>query len=252
MNSAELEKWHVFPFGSYIWNISNVDSDIDIGIDLPIPSLSKSDKAFVLHNLLQVLRSGQSVQQVEGIFGARCPILRLTMNGQRFDISIADSYCLKTQHIINNTLDAFESVAVPARELIIIVKLWSKRRGINDAHKGYFNSYGFTLLAIDFLNAIICKGGTLSRCLSELVLCFFEFYCWQFGAKKSGSAGPVMQIIDPVNADNNVAKHVQPARFDRIKSEFRRGFEICCQIGQSAFTKLMEPSTGCGSMDQAW
>ena len=51
---------------------------------------------------------------------------------------------------------------------IIFIKSWSKERGINDAHNGYINSFGYVLLSIKFL-----------QCIKPPILPIFRYSVWQ-------------------------------------------------------------------------
>jgi len=170
----------------------------------------------------------------------------------QIDVSIADKFCTATNDFLSNAIAYFESMDILIKPLIVFVKCWSKRKKINNAYRRYLNSYGYTLLVISFLQSNDCRDLTLGH----LAYAFFEFYAVDFDAKmhaisvylvsccgvqghrgqnrgrckkkkfvkkrfyeeKNGFA--VIEIIDPINLQNNVAQSVGLAQWKHIKQEF--------------------------------
>ena len=241
-----INKWDLFIFGSEAWNLRCENSDIDIGIKLPFVPTRKM-KIDILKHLMQILNKNKTIK-CTSILHARYPIIKTTKKSANgivieCDISIADEFCLKTKKIITDIINKYDKFFI--KELITFVKCWSKQRGINNAFKRYLNSFGYTILVITFMNYYIMIK-KIDTNLSILVYKFFFFYSniyddskhsirvdhyntmnnyEIFDRKKNNEF--VMEIIDPANDNNNIAKNVGRNEYVEIKQEFQRGYKIC-------------------------
>eukprot|EP01084_Bolivina_argentea_P297588 512701_1 len=91
---------------------------------------------------------------IQPILHARYPII--TIDNRRInikmDISICDDYCVEnTRDIILEYINKYIAYGYPMRKFIIFIKYWSKRRYINDSPNRFINSFGFTLMAIKYI-----------------------------------------------------------------------------------------------------
>merc|ERR1719242_130339 len=137
------------------------------------------------------------------------------------DLSVADEHCLKTTEYVLSAIDVLKGFGIPIRRLLVFIKDWTKRCGINNALKCYLNSFGYTLMAIHFC-LMICCGDEFTiedtQKISCLIAGFFSFYGFTFDAsvhciditKRELFCDKVrldiLEIVDPVNRQNNVAK----------------------------------------------
>eukprot|EP01083_Nonionella_stella_P245960 854485_1 len=260
MIKAVNNAWNVFIFGSESWNIRGADSDIDIGIQLPFATRREGKIAALKECMKYIKKVCVHNEQFECIprLHATYPIFTIKIEQYRYDISISDEYCLKTKKIIGDALDGFENnFKIPIRELIVFIKYWSKQRRINNAFKCYLNSFGFTILTLHYLRSV--TNDTLHKAyqtdLCYLVCGFFNFYVkilkadgmhgsirndGQFHEKRNDKC--IMEIIDPANPKNNVAKNVGYKEYTRIRKEVYLSDELCkshtCMSHQSLFQKL--------------
>jgi len=272
--------WSVFKFGSESWGTSCGDSDVDMGIGLNFPN-SRFDKKFVLKQLAQSISEGDKDGQlrIQTLLHAKYPIIRiqhLREDAIKMDISIADRYCRRRNDFIRNVIAHYETrYELPVRKLIIFIKKWAKIRGINNSYYGYLNSYGFTLLILKFVQSLVAQHALrYTRSVADLVVQFFDFYTLRYdlsaysvslqnpfvkdAVPKAGriherrrNLGPyptMMQVVDPVNDQNNVASAVGHTQYHRMGTEFIRAFNILKESAvsgwtssQSVFQQLTQP-----------
>merc|ERR1712130_349150 len=125
------------------------------------------------------------------------------------------------------------------KELIVIIKYWSKQRGINDAYNGYLNSFGYTLLIIQFIQWLIAnkykniRNENISYFVYEFYAFYFDqsIYCVDISMRngrlsKKRNMHCFLEVIDPVNYRNNVAQNVGSYQYHRIKAEYKRCVDI--------------------------
>lgn len=254
--------WRTFKFGSEAWATSCCDSDVDIAVALNFRN-NRFDKKFILKTLSRAISDNDADEQlrVQLLLGARYPIIRVYHRHTQFvklDISIADRFCERRTELISSLLRHYEQVlTLPLKRLIIFIKTWAKARRINSAYHGFLNSFGFTLLILKFVESLVDEHRHILRfrkSVSVLVLEFFEFYVLRFNLaeycvrlesargrfgrgrerrrgfeaqyprKRRRSA--MMEVMDPVNDDNNVAQSVGYAQYHGIAFEFIRAFKI--------------------------
>jgi len=268
LSQYPLESWHVFRFGSIIWNIDTSESDIDVAIDLNFRSMNipKVIKQELLRRLTVFLALKQQKHRelqkyaCTSILHARCPII--TIEDRSFDIkmdiSIADGSCCKTKDIIFEMIEKYSNqYEYPMRRFLVFIKHWSKQRGINDSPNRFINSFGYTLMAIkyvQYLSAVRKKAK--SENLSYLVYNFFKYYVHfdaekyqidimdakhvtAFGRKRGKHP---LEIIDPANPNNNVTKNVRAEQYRKICLEFKRAAKIYKAYMMESCSKSTTPS----------
>merc|ERR1719410_2306714 len=129
------EPWKLIKFGSAAWGTSCRESDVDVAIRLNFPN-KISDKKFVLSQLRHVIsecdhnHDGQLM--VHSLLHAKYPIIQvknIRHKHIKFDISIADRFCMKRNELINQYIDYYEQkYDIPMKPLIVFIKYWSKSR----------------------------------------------------------------------------------------------------------------------------
>ena len=183
MDGAQSKKmWNIFKFGSTVWEIETNDSDIDMAIDMKQSNVSRSAKQKVLKAIMERIRNETQLLLITDITNARYPIIRIKDRcyGIQIDLSVADKYCLKTTQYVQSTIDTIEGFGIPIRKFIIFIKHWSKRCGINNALKCYLNSFGYTLMAIHYVQSLVLGCRLIEKKVSCLVIGFFSFYGFRF------------------------------------------------------------------------
>ena len=156
------------------------------------------------------------------------------------------------------------------------VRMWSKHRLVNDGKRGYLNSFGFTLLAIKYLQETDilpilrydanCELQVVREShprrneanVGQLVRGFFEFWSTQFHAQyhlvsilsagflsKEWSAfrGHADQrffmLQHPVQLEHNVAKNVRLGQWQHTQSECRRSLSILRGVDSMNMMEIM-------------
>jgi len=241
----QVRAWTMFVFGSESTGTSCRDSDIDMGICVNFVHCRR-DKKYLLYELATIIGSNDQdgVLMIKPLLSAKYPIIRITQNkmGIKIDVSIADTYCQTRNNYIDYIIGEFGSKRYghcPIRELIVFIKHWSKEQGINNAYQCYLNSFGFTMLAIKFLQFYMTSHIEAQRPinvdLGHLIAEFFKFYAEHFDPNKHAIsiADPTsgtfdnkttecwMEINDPMNPQNNIAENVGWSQCQRIQHEFR-------------------------------
>eukprot|EP01084_Bolivina_argentea_P061737 112865_1 len=273
-NSALNTKWTVHKFGSETWGTSiGRDSDIDIAVRLNF-SNRRSDKIYMLQRLSRIISENDSndhdLLRVQLLLHAKYPIIRVYHKQYehiKADISIADRYCLKRNQLIIEYIHYYETqYRFPLKKLIVFIKYWSKQRAINGAYYGYLSSFGYTLMILHFIHYFIIKhykrkGGAS---LSTLVCAFFEFYAFEYTAAihsisidaefgKKYDTRCFMEVMDPMNDENNVAKNVGYYQYCKIQREFVRCASIMrnsANVGE-LFKEITENMFSDGSQEES-
>merc|ERR1719412_2332622 len=183
------EPWKLIKFGSAAWGTAWRQSDFDVAIRLNFPN-KISDKKFVLSQLSRVISENDQngVLMVHSLLHAKYPIIRvhhIRLKHIKFDISIADRYCMARNQLITEYIEYFEyEYGIPMKKLIVFIKHWSKQRGINNAYRCYLNSFGFTLLILQFVQTLVANKNICNKTISFFVYEFFAFYSYDFDPSK--------------------------------------------------------------------
>eukprot|EP01083_Nonionella_stella_P071006 190388_1 len=277
----EKSTFSVFVFGSKSDGTSSPASDIDIGVYLNF-KVSRSHKRGLLLKLSQIVSKHDPSRSllVKCLLRARYPIIKIYDFESRdtINVSIADCFCFQRNELIKRYIahhTATVSKVLPAEDcinkLIVFIKHWSKARGINNAYAGYLNSFGFVVLIIKFIQWFelrkLRKNKKRKWNLAEILIEFYSFYVIKFdwsvhcvsiarrfteddykdrdGMIFDYKLNPyiALQIIDPMNVKNNVAKNVNVSRTQHIKYEFIRAVQICESNKDGLFRKLCDTNT---------
>ncbi|KAI8321845.1 Nucleotidyltransferase [Martensiomyces pterosporus] len=137
-------EYTVEAFGSTKIGLATQSSDVDLVIFTP--SLS-NEKEF-MRSLSYKLRSVEMANCFY-IAGARVPMISFvdTVTGLECDMSMNNTLGLQKTAL----LDAYLACDPRVRPLAMAVKHWAKRRCINDASRGFMNSFGYTLMLLAYL-----------------------------------------------------------------------------------------------------
>ncbi|GAA6020372.1 hypothetical protein JCM10207_002086 [Rhodosporidiobolus poonsookiae] len=142
----------LLPFGSMANGFALKNSDMDLccflGKDAPVRSPSE------LVELLGRLIEQETNFYVKMLPRARIPIIKLTMPptpavpaGMACDIGFENRLALENTRL----LLTYAMVDSRLRTLVLFLKVWTKRRKINNPYRGTLSSYGYVLLVIHFL-----------------------------------------------------------------------------------------------------
>ncbi|CEP01373.1 hypothetical protein PBRA_001979 [Plasmodiophora brassicae] len=132
-------------FGSVSCNLSTKSSDLDIGLVGRV-----NDRDAVLRAWWRVLRR-RYLGRTDLIQHARTPIVELHHRETDIDCDISIIESNDNNRLKTWLLSAYAQKDSRVPRLIAAVKLWGKHRLVARAHKGSLSAFGFTLLAIQFL-----------------------------------------------------------------------------------------------------
>ncbi|GAA6037661.1 hypothetical protein JCM8097_002272 [Rhodosporidiobolus ruineniae] len=145
----------LLPFGSMANGFALKNSDMDLccflAKDAPVRSPSE------LVELLGGLIEQETNFYVKMLPRARIPIIKLTMPptpavpaGMACDIGFENRLALENTRL----LLTYAMVDSRLRTLVLFLKVWTKRRKINNPYRGTLSSYGYVLLVIHFLEHV--------------------------------------------------------------------------------------------------
>ena len=147
-----------------------------------------------------------------------------------------------------------------------LYRMWSKQRTVNDGVRGYLNSFGFTLLAIKYLQEmdivpiirydVDCEHLEVIReahplrneyNLGHLVWGFFNFWSFTFDAhrhivsilspgllSKPPLHRSLVVLLDPIRSEQNVARNIGCNQWQHTVSEMQRSADILRGINDDA------------------
>ncbi|GAA6007389.1 hypothetical protein JCM11491_004145 [Sporobolomyces phaffii] len=142
----------LLPFGSMANGFALKNSDMDLccflAKDAPVRAPSE------LVEQLGTLIERETDFYVKMLPRARIPIIKLTMpatptnpEGMACDIGFENRLALENTRL----LLTYAMVDPRLRTLVLFLKVWTKRRKINNPYRGTLSSYGYVLLVIHFL-----------------------------------------------------------------------------------------------------
>jgi len=132
-------------FGSSVTNLSIGTGDLDLCLSFKNKTPQK-----VLRKLSGVLQE-EGMDDIQLIPKARIPIVKFRDPRSGLDVDIS----------LDNRLAIYNSMMLKSyaqeerlRRLVLMVKHWASRRGINNAFEGTLSSYAWTLLAIQYAQIV--------------------------------------------------------------------------------------------------
>lgn len=140
-------------FGSVATGFDMRTSDIDICLN-NTPRSTEPSK--VIKILTPIFKKKFGHQNIKAILTARFPIIKLSLpEGVSCDVIVAaeDDFPdnINYKNRLLSTYCAMDQKHMKLKLLVAIVKRWSQKQGIGDAWTGGLNSYGWSLLVIQFL-----------------------------------------------------------------------------------------------------
>ncbi|XP_028406866.1 poly(A) RNA polymerase GLD2-A-like [Dendronephthya gigantea] len=200
--------------GSTCNGLATNESDIDLCllISEKRPIVQRYEAIKILHQLNGMLKRSAYLQKCH-VIQAKVPILKFrdTKSQCECDININNTVGIKNTHL----LQGYCGYDWRVQPLIMIVKKWAKRHGINDASKGTLSSYSIVMMVLHYLQdpckpavvpslqiaypnifdesrniydlslenptvRIIHNSSNNHGTLGELLLGFFQYYAEQF------------------------------------------------------------------------
>ncbi|KAI8809417.1 hypothetical protein BJ742DRAFT_676957 [Cladochytrium replicatum] len=141
----------LYHFGSTANGFSLAGADMDLC--LSIADANKLNLAQCVEKLGHALKAA-GMKDVKMLTRARVPIVKMRyeaawceMNGIRCDIGFQNSLAVFNTKL----LKTYSDIDPRFRELVLVVKHWSKRRNINEPYFGTLSSYCYVLMVIHLL-----------------------------------------------------------------------------------------------------
>ncbi|RWS30494.1 Poly(A) RNA polymerase gld-2-like protein [Leptotrombidium deliense] len=133
--------------GSSVNGLGTIYSELDVCVVFRNPFISAVD---ALQSIKSILEKKEFVKNKRVIW-AKVPIFKFidSVSGIVVNINVNNATCIKNTQLIHQYTRMDERVA----PLTVIVKLWARQNGINDASNKTMNGYTLTLLVIHFLQS---------------------------------------------------------------------------------------------------
>ncbi|KIY94997.1 poly(a) polymerase [Monoraphidium neglectum] len=180
----------VQPFGSFVSGLSTWNSDVDIVVSgLVTPSrltggFGQADKRFVIKILDRVAKELRRSRRVDVrslviIRTARIPIIKLQTGYQSgsvvADVSLGDESGPAAARYVTQQIAAYP----PLAPLVLVLKVYLRRCGLNEVANGGLSSYSLTLMVLAHLQEEIKAGNDVFD-LGEALYSFLVRYGEEF------------------------------------------------------------------------
>lgn len=122
---------------------------------------SMTDKQ-IMRRMAAILKRSK-MTDVQELLRARVPIVKVKDPVSGFSIDL----CLNNELVHHNTdlLRTYVGLDARVQPLCLLIKLWAKRRCINETYRGTLSSYAYVLLLINFLQ---CRTPAILPCLQKM------------------------------------------------------------------------------------
>eukprot|EP00768_Dysnectes_brevis_P005368 gnl/Dysnectes_brevis/384_a426_2994.p1 GENE.gnl/Dysnectes_brevis/384_a426_2994~~gnl/Dysnectes_brevis/384_a426_2994.p1 ORF type:complete len:549 (-),score=222.11 gnl/Dysnectes_brevis/384_a426_2994:633-2063(-) len=156
--SAVLPEAKVAPYGGAISRLSLTSGDVDLTLLLP-REYTEEEKGEMLGNISVAATKAGAILVHEALT-ARIPVIRLAhelADPATGEVTVVESDLTVNNRLgVRNTLLLHEYMCADprARPLVLMVKHWAKRRGVNSSFMGTLSSYGFVILIIFYLQQL--------------------------------------------------------------------------------------------------
>ncbi|KAL3090007.1 hypothetical protein niasHS_006459 [Heterodera schachtii] len=137
--------------GSSLNGFGTKRSDLDLCLMITNRDIDqRTDAVVVLSSVMRTLESNQIVAE-QNLILAKVPILRIkfigTFHDITVDLNVNNSVAIRNTHL----MCYYSSFDWRVRPLVMVVKEWAKRHGINDSACSSFTSYSLVLMVIHYL-----------------------------------------------------------------------------------------------------
>lgn len=173
-------------FGSYSTGMSSYSSDLDICVNVPVSDAATLHRH--MYNIASLLRSSISTNYVDVRSHARVPIIKGVHSelSLEYDISFNSPHGAAHRESILNYIEKHPL----ARVLIMVVKSFLKKRGLNQPYTGGMSSYILLQLIVVYISE---RHNVFPYCITGENLALLE----------SGEADPGQPAISSMNESNS-------------------------------------------------
>ncbi|KAA6429974.1 MAG: Nucleotidyltransferase family [Trebouxia sp. A1-2] len=201
-------KVHLFGSTANCLSICN-NNDIDVCLELPEGIEDQAGKGEIVEQMGQLLEQA-GMRDVLPLPKARVPVVKFVVGDTNTKVDITVNNILA---IVNTKLlKDYGATDERLLQLVFVVKLWAKRRQVNDSYRGTLSSYCYVLMCIhllqqrsppilpclqamepthirtvgqwncdyfDDVESLSGFGSANKEGLAELVWSFFEYWAWR-------------------------------------------------------------------------
>ncbi|CAJ1374721.1 unnamed protein product [Effrenium voratum] len=143
--------WCVRPFGSSANGFAIKDSDLDVTCFRPRAGQDSLAIYELKSKLMPLIERDDKFTLVEAIWSARVPILKMKFldEGRTLEVDLS---CQNQEALLNTELlKAYAKMHPLVRQIVVLVKQWTRALGLVGAKAGHLSSYSWTLMVIYFL-----------------------------------------------------------------------------------------------------
>jgi len=246
-------------YGSSACGLDSRGDDIDLGVEFL--GENKPTDQETLQVIARKLREA-TCHTIDGkpyklfvnpILHAKVPIVKIEDPAQGVKCDISN---WREQGGVSNLFAMYCAIDDRVAKLLVYIKYWSKRRGINDGRAMKLTSFSYALLGIKYLQLVevipvlssekkVTWKSKNRANLGQLLLGFFEFWakfnyekleisiltesiepkdCSKFDVRENQTW---IIIADPIERRNNVARNIRAKTLLEFKNELTRGIRYC-------------------------
>lgn len=154
----------LYVVGSSMTGLGGNSSDMDMCLMLTDDEIDQEKEATgILHTVRDVFLNCNYLRDVQVIY-AKVPILRFTdcISGIEVDLNVNNAVGIRNTQL----LSSYARIDKRLPPLVLLVKMWARFHGINDAKNNTLSSYSLVLMVIHYLQCA-CKPPVLP-CLQKL------------------------------------------------------------------------------------
>lgn len=157
--SAEWEGAGIDVYGSAGNGLGLQSADVDMSLYMPKEvaiahgrEKGKPDHPKVILARLATIMEENDMVILSRVLEARVPVIKMLdrISELQVDVCVNNTLAVKNTELLKAYVDLDERF----RYVCILVKLWAKRRDLNDAYNGTLSSYAYTLLVIHYLQTL--------------------------------------------------------------------------------------------------
>lgn len=157
--SAEWPGAGIDVYGSAGNGLGLRSADVDMSLYMPDEVAARHgrepgvpDAPKIILARLATIMEENNISILSKVLEARVPVIKMHDPKSKLQVDI----CVNNTLAVRNTelLKAYVDLDERFRYVCILVKLWAKRRDLNDAYHGTLSSYAYTLLVIHYLQTL--------------------------------------------------------------------------------------------------
>eukprot|EP00667_Euglena_gracilis_P004139 EG_transcript_4157 len=221
-----LRESNVAMFGSWVTTLGTRESDLDLCLVMLDPPEETGERERLIFRLASVLGTN-GYEEIRPIPRASVPIVKFrhTNSWAEMDLCVNFEPRFTLGVYCSRLLRAYAKFDSVVRPLALVIKHWSKRRSLNNAHQGLLSSHGLVLMLLHWLQQDCCSKGpvlpdlqSIGRTTSKIVAGCDVRFCNSTELAREIFGKP--EVGDPIRLQNSL---LMP-RDDDVLFELLAGF----------------------------